>query len=236
MWVLAGSPKDRTIQQINLTNGKVEHVLPVGSAASAIAESTTGTLAVGYGNPQGTIEFRDAGTGAVESSIGVGQPVIDIAVQGQASTFFVLDGTASATTVNLVLPSGPSVQSAIGVPLGSVAVAPTADGNHLYLLEHSGAVIDFPASTKTSQPSSQFYAGQGAIQIALSPDGSTLFVLKRAHGETNVGEFGLSTQSQERVVPAPAGSVDLQPSLDGSHLYLLVGTATVGNIQVIPIG
>jgi WD40 repeat protein len=237
MWVLAGSSQDRTIQKLNLTSGKVLRILPVGGTASSIAESSTGTLAVGYANPQGTVEFRDAGTGSVVSSVGVGQPVKDLAPEGQTSTFFVLDGTSSATTVNKVSPNGPAVQSAIGVELGSVAIAPTADGSHAYLLQTSGSVVYFPIAGGKSTPAiSQFYAGAGAVQLALSPDGSTLFVLKVLNGDANVGVFNLATDSQERVLPAAAGTVDLQPSLDGSHLYLLVGMPTVGNIQVESIG
>lgn len=237
MWVLAGSSRDRTIQQLNLTSGKVLHVRSVAGTASAIAESATGTLAVGYANPQGTVEFRDAGTGSVVSTLGVGQPVKGLVAQGQTSTFFVLDGTFSATTVNTVNPSGPVVQSATGVELRSVAIAATADGSHAYLLQSSGSVVEFPiAGGKSTQAISQFYAGAGAAQIALSPDGSKLFVLKIVNGDANVGVFNLATDNQERLLPAPAGTVDLQPSLDGSHLYLLVGTPTVGNIQVESIG
>jgi hypothetical protein len=237
MWLLVGSASVKTIQEISLTDGSVIHLVPVSNDATAIAESTGGTLAVGYGNPSGTVELRSGSSGGLTRTTTVGQPVKDIAVQGDTDIFFVLDGTATVTTVNALSAPGQPVLPAIGVELDSIALAVAPDGTDLYLLESSGTIDDVPvASSKTNLASSQFFGGVRARQLALSGDGTTLFVLKDVRGGANVGVFNVATEQQKKVLPAPAGSVDLVPSLDGRHLYLLIGTPTVGNIQVVPVG
>ncbi len=236
MWVLAGSAGAKTIQEISLASDARLEVVPVNADASAIAATSDGTLAVGYADSAGTVELRSASTGALEQTLGVGQPVKCIAAEGETDTFFVLDGTGSATTVNPLSTSGRS-GGAIGVELDSVALAVAPDGSNMYLLQSSGSVVDYPIqSGGTRLASSSFFGGVGAIGLALSGDGSTLFVLKKVKGGDNVGVFNVTTEEQKKVLAAPAGSVDVIPSLDGAHLYLLVGTPTVGNIQVIPVG
>lgn len=237
MWLLAGTSSDRTIQDINLLNGHVVHLLAVSGDAAAIAESATGTLAVGYANTAGTVEFRDGTSGSVIATTHVGQPVKQLVAQGTSPNFFVLDGTPTATTVNSLDPTGAAPVPAIGVSLSTISLAVSPDGAQLYLLQSSGQVIDMPVPTgSTPLASSGFFGGVGAVRIAISPDGARLFVLKSLRRACNVGVFDLATQEQTGVVAAPSESVGVVPSLDGEHLYVLVGTASVGNVQVISVG
>jgi WD40 repeat protein len=236
LWVLAGTPADKTLQEINLLSGKVQRIVPVAGGASTLAQSLTGTLAVGYGDSDGTVEFRDGSTGSLLSLVTVGAPVKDISAQGDTSTFFVLDGTTSVTTVNAVNSAGQAVPPAIGVALDTVALAATPDGSQIYLLEHSGFVTDATVHTgKIKSASSSFFAGKDAVQLALSDDGSNLYVLKSISSGANIGIFNVSTEEQTGVIPAPAHSTGLVGSIDGTHIYVLVGTPTVGNVQVFPI-
>jgi hypothetical protein len=237
LWFLAGSPTTKVISEISLVTGKVARTIPVADDASAIAESATGTVAVGFSDAGGTLQFRDGTTGEVVNTVTVAQPIKQIAAEGSTSNFFVLDGTVSATTVNAMSANGAQVPGALGVPLDTVSIAVTADGANVYALESSGRVVEIPEQTGTTRlASSSFFVGRGAMAIALSDDGSTLFVLKTVKGGSNVGVFDLSTEQQLRALPAPANSVYVVPSIDGAHLYLFVGTPTVGNIQVIPVG
>jgi hypothetical protein len=237
LWFLAGSSSAKTVQEINLVTQKVTRVVPVAADASAIAESSTGTVAVGFSDASGTLEFLNGATGVVVGTVNVAQPIRDISVEGTTANFFVLDGTATASTVNAVSADGAKVPAAIGVPLHSVALVVDPSATNLYLLQSGGTVLDLPIPNgSTPVASSSFFAGDGAVRLALSGDGSSLYVLKSIAKGCNVGVFNLSLQSQVRVLAAPAGCVDLVPSIDGTHLLVLVGTSTVGNIQVIPVG
>ena len=71
-----------------------------------------------------------------------------------------------------------------------------------------------------------------AQSIALSPDGSTLYVLKNADGTSNIADVNLATEAVRKVLPAPSHCVGLLVSTSGGQLYDLVGTPTYGNIQV----
>ena len=59
--------------------------------------------------------------------------------------------------------------------------------------------------------------------------------VRRDGAGANIGVFNLSTQEQKGVLPAPAHSTGLVVSIDGTRVYVFVGTSTVGNIQVFPV-
>jgi len=237
MWLLAGSTTARNLQDINLLTGKIEKIVPIGADADSIVESSDGFLAVGHSSTSGLVEFRDGSSGALLSSVAVGAPVKAIADGADGTTFYVLNGTATETSVNTVSSTGAAEPPSVGVALNTIAMAVGAD-NQLYLLNDLGSVTDMPLATATKKPtaSSNFFVGDGALQLALSPDRSTLFVLKGTGNAMNVGVFSVETERQLRVLPAPANGVDLLVSIDGSHIYVLVGTPTVGNIQVYQVG
>lgn len=236
MWVLAGSPADRTIQEIDLDSGHILHTLPVAGSASSIAESQTGIVAVGYANGTGTVEFRSANSGALLHASSVGRPVEDLSAEGTTATFFALAGASGVAIVQALSPAGNQVP-AFGVEPNAVALVAAPDGSSVFLLLPSGSVVDFPVPIGAVRlaPSS-FPVGAHPLALALSGAGTTLFVLKQVGNGANVGVFNVATEEQTKVLPAPRYSVGLVSTLDGEHLYLLVGTATIGNIQVIPVG
>jgi hypothetical protein len=236
LWVLGGGSSDRTLQDVNLLNGHVAHIVPVESTAQWIAQSADGTLAVGDDDGAGTIHFRDPGSGAVTSTVTVGAPIRDIAADGSAGRFYVLDGTASASTVNVVQTGNRVVLGAHGVALGALSIAASPDGSQLFVLTSSGSVSEVPMAANGNVATSTFSVGGGGSEIALSGDGSTLFVLAENDNVDSVGVVNVATERRTTVLPAPSNSVGIVVSLDGTQIYLLVGTASVGNIQVFPVG
>jgi hypothetical protein len=237
MWLLAGAPTAMTVQQIDLVTGKIALIVPISANAVSLAESSTGVLAVGYNTPTGLVEFRNGTTGAVVSTLTVGAPVKDIAAGSDGTTFFVLDGSATVTTVNVISSTHAAVPPAIGVSLDATAVALGPNDGQLYVLERSGSVDDITLGTDGAETGTNvnFPVGPSPAQMALSGDGSTLFVLKGAGSDMNVGVFNVGTERQTKVLPAPTNSVNVQVSLDATQIYVLVGTPTVGNIQVYPV-
>ncbi len=57
-------------------------------------------------------------------------------------------------------------------------------------------------------------------------------MLRNVGQDANVAKVSVATQSVRRVLPAPANSLQVFVSADGSELYQLVGTSSYGNIQV----
>jgi DNA-binding beta-propeller fold protein YncE len=237
LWLLAGGSGDKTLQQLNLVSGNVEHIVPVEGTAQFIAQSPDGTLAVGDNDGHGTVHFRDPASGAILSTVTVGAPIKDITADGGAGQFFVLDGTATATTVNLVAVGNKGVIGAIGVAQDSVALVASPDGSQLYILSASGSVSVVPNAPGTNNTATTtFPVGTDTTQIALSGDGSTLFVLSTENQVGDVDVVNVATERRSKILPAPSDSVNLAVSLDGTQIYVLVASPTVGNIQVFPVG
>ena len=236
MWLVAGSATAKTLQEINLLTGKIVEIVPIGAEADSLAESPEGTLAVGYSTPAGSVEFRNSSSGALIHAVTVGAPVKAIAA-GDGTTFYVLNGNATETSVDTVSSTGAAEPPSIGVALNTIGLAAGSAGDALFLLQNSGTVVDTPLGGAPGQTlaNATFSVGSAPIQLAVSPDGSTLFILKNSGSTINVGVFSVATERQLRVLPAPAHSVDVVTSLDGAHFYALVGTPRIGNIQVYPV-
>ena len=80
-----------------------------------------------------------------------------------------------------------------------------------------------------------FPTGDSGRSLALSPDGSTLYVLKNGLTSANVAVVDLATESVRKVLPAPSNCLQVLVSANGNQLYQVVGSASYGNIQVISL-
>jgi hypothetical protein len=162
--------------------------------------------------------------------------VQSIANGDNGTTFDVLDGSSASTSVTIVSSAGAAEPPSIGVAIDSIALVAGPD-NQLYLLDDLGTVTNLTLSASgQTTASGSFFVGDGALQLAVSPDGSSLFVLKGTGNAMNVSVYDIATEQQVRLLPAPANAVGLVVSIDGTHIYVLVGSPTVGNIQVYPVG
>jgi DNA-binding beta-propeller fold protein YncE len=145
----------------------------------------------------------------------------------------VLAGTPTTASVTMVSSRTGRILGSVPMPSDAVSVVPDVPETTLYALERNGLVdqIDitggkvaarFKAATKDDT----------AQSIALSPDGSTLYVLKKADGVSNIADVNIATEAVRKVLPAPGHCVGVLVSSSGGQLYELVGTAKYGNIQV----
>jgi len=238
MWLVAGSATAKTLQEINLLTGEIVKIVPINADADSVVESSTGLLAVGYSSPDGPIEFRNGSTGSLLHAMAIGAPVKAIADGSDGTTFYVLSGNGTESSVNAVSSIGSPEPPGIAVSMETIALAVGTGDDQLYLLENSGTIVDTPLGAAAGQTpaSASFFVGDGPVQLALSADGSLLFVLKGSGSTMNIGVFDANTERQRKVLPAPANSVEVLASIDGTHIYVLVGTPTIGNIQVYPVG
>jgi len=233
LWALAGNAASKGLFDINLANGNGIGSMPVSNAAQSVTESLAGVvgLALGAGR-SGALELLNGSTGKVTATIPLGAPARDVIVGSDGVTFYVLNGTPRSASVTIVNSRSRVVQGTIPVPLDTVSIAPDAQGVSLYALQPNGLISQIAMAGGKAMAS--FLVGSGARSVALSPDGSTLYVLKDAGAGTNVAEVDLATESVQQVLPAPANCLQVLVSADGSEIYQVVGTPTYGNIQVFP--
>jgi DNA-binding beta-propeller fold protein YncE len=230
-WALAGDATGKGLFDINLADGSGIGSVHVSSAARSVTESLNGVIGLALGMPKtGALELLDGGTGKVTHYIPLRAPARDVIVGSGGATFYVLDGTAKSASVTIVNSQTGGVQGTIPMPLNTVSIAPDSLGVSVYALQPDGQVSQ--VAVAGGQIMTTFATGPGARSVALSPDGSTLYVLRNFGQDANVALVNTATENVQRVLPAPAHSVQVLVSTDGNELYQLVGTSSYGNIQV----
>jgi len=230
MWVLAGTGPERTLRQIDVASRSDQGAVPAPSSAVAVAESVTGQLGVGLATGRtGALEIRNGTTGALQATVPVADPVRAVAAGTNGTTFYVLEGTARAASVATVDLPADRVEGVVPVPLLAVAAIPNPGQYALWVLQANGVVS--AVALASGKITTQFSIGDSGRALALSPDGSTLYVLKGRGAVRNVAVVALATESVIHVLPASANALDVVLSPDGGTVYDLVGTSTLGNIQ-----
>jgi hypothetical protein len=234
MWLLARSHGVANLQQLNLTTNKVSQVIPESVNAESISQSPSGVIGVGIATAAtGSLELRNGSSGALLATVAIGAPVKGVFAGSDGSTFYVLNGNATSASVTLVSSQTAKSSISVPVPLDTIAIAVDPTGQNLFAVRSGGKLDEITIGN--GSVASSFSVGSNPIQLAVSPSGSTLYVLKGTASAANVGVINVATGAQTRALPAPADSVAIQASLDGQSLYLIVGTPTIGNVQVFPV-
>jgi DNA-binding beta-propeller fold protein YncE len=153
-----------------------------------------------------------------------------VVVGADENTFYVLNGTATSASVTVVASRNGKTAGTVPVPLDTVAIAPDLQQSTIYALQPSGIISQIVVAG--GRILRKFPTGDAARSIALSPDGSALYVLKGPRAAPNVAVVDTATQTTRRVLPAPANCLQVLVSPSGSELYQMVGTPAYGNIQV----
>jgi hypothetical protein len=232
LWALAGNAADKELIDINLANGSGIGSVAVSRTARSVTESLGGVIGLALGAPgKGALDLINGTTGAVTKTILLGAPARDVIAGSDGATFYVLTGTAKSAGVTIVNSRNGNVRGTVQVPPNTVSIVSDSLGTSVYALQPDGQVTQVAIAggrTLTSFPT-----GPRARSIALSPDGSTLYVLKNTGLAPNVAEVDVSTEVMQRVLPAPRNCLQVLVSADGSLLYQLVGTSSYGNIQIV---
>jgi len=230
-WALAGNASSKGLFDINLADGSGIGSVSVSNAATSVTESLGGVIGLALGTSKtGALELLNGTTGKVIKSIPLGAPAREVIVGSNGATFYVLDGTAKTASATIVNSQTGGVQGTVPMPLNTVSIAPDPLGVSLYALQPDGQVSQ--VAVAGGQIMSTFATGPGARSIALSPAGSTLYVLRNAGQDATVAKVKVATESVQQVLPAPSNSLQVLVSADGGELYQLVGTSSYGNIQV----
>jgi DNA-binding beta-propeller fold protein YncE len=234
MWLLARPAGAANLQLLNLTTGKIILAVPAAAGSVAVAQSPSGLFGVGLATSStGALELRNGSSGVVVGTVPIGAPVKSVFAGADGTTFYVLDANAASASVTLVNSQTAKASVSVPVPLDTVAIAVDPSGQNLFAVGPSGTLDQITIGSGTVAGS--FPVGGSPKALAISPSGATIYVLKSSASGENVGVVDVATESQVRALPAPAQSVGLQPSPDGHSLYLVVGTATYGNIQAFAL-
>lgn len=234
IWTLAGTTASRGLFKFSLASGHTIGSISVSNAAQSVTESLTGVVGLALGTSRaGALELLNGGTGAVTRTVPLGAPAREVVVGTDGATFYVLDGSATSSSVTIVAAADGKVQGTVPVPLDTVSIVPDVEETTLYALQPSGRVSQIAVAGGKVMTS--FPIGDSGRSLALSPDGSTLYVLKTGLASTNVAVVNLATESVRKVLPAPSNCVQVLVSASGNQLYQVVGSAGYGNIQVFPL-
>jgi DNA-binding beta-propeller fold protein YncE len=233
MWTLAGQ-SSTGLFEVDSSNGQVAGSVSVSSAAHSVAESSAGVLGLALGTGRsGALELMDGRTAKVIQTIALPGPASQVAVGSDGTTFYVLTGRAGWASVLVMNSRTGKVQGSVPVPADTVAVAPNIQQTALYALPENGPVDEIAIAD--GAVTAQFTVGDHGRSLALSPDGSTLYVLKGTAQVSNIAVVSISTESVRRVLPTPRHCVELLVSATGDQLYEVVGTPGYGNIQVVAV-
>jgi hypothetical protein len=231
LWALAGDAASKGLFDISLADGSGIGSVSVSNSARSVTESLSGVIGLALGSTRtGALELLNGSTGKVTKTIPLGASARDVIVGSDGATFYALNGTTKSASVTIVNSRDGSVQGTVPMPPDTVSIAPDAQDVSLYALQPDGQVSQ--VAVAGGKVMASFPTGAGARSITLSPDGSTLYVLRHVGQDANVAEVNAATESVQQVLPAPANCLQVLVSADGSQLYQLVGTSSYGNIQV----
>jgi len=205
--------------------------ISVSSTARSVAQTATGVIGLALGTDRaGALELLDGQTGKLIRTVPLSAPAREVVVASDGTTFYVLTGWGSSSSVTIVDSQDGRVQGTVPVPLEAVSVAPDIQQTTLYVLQRDGRVSQI--SIADGKVAATFVVGDSGQSLALSPDGTALYVLKDTDAGANVAVVNVATESVQRVLPAPASCLEVLVSASGSQLYEVVGTASYGNVQI----
>jgi len=234
LWLLAGTRRVRALNEINASTGRNSLSVGVSPTAQALAQSSTGVLALGLaGRGTGAVELLNASTGAVTGTIPVGAPVSSVAFGDDGVTLYVLNGTTRTRSVAVINTTTQKVTGTVGLPADARSIAPNPQQTAIWSVQASGVVQE--TSLIHDHAIESFPTGAPGIAVAVAPSDGVLYVLKGTSRLANIAVISVPTETTKRVLPAAANSVDVGVSLDGSELYDFVGARSYGNIQVLDL-
>lgn len=234
IWTLAGSAASRGLFKFSLSSGHDLGSVSVSNAAQSVTESSTGVLGLAMGTGHaGALELLNGNTGTVIRTVPLGAPARAVVAGTDGVTFYVLNGSATSSSVTIVDSADGRIQGTVPVPLETVSITPDVGETTLYALQPSGRISQITMAG--GRIITSFPIGDSGRSLALSPDGTTLYVLKNGFASANVAVVDLATETVRKVLPAPGNCLQVLVSASGNQLYQVVGTAGYGNIQVFSI-
>ena len=138
------------------------------------------------------------------ATIPIGAPVRDVVASPNGTRFYVLDGTGGSASVTVVSATF-TVLTSLPAPADAIGIVVSTDGGSVFAPRAVGS--DLPDRRIVGSARVLVPRGQ-AKAIAISPDGTTLYVLKGTAVE-NTAVVDVQTEAATKALPAPTHAVGL---------------------------
>ena len=203
----------------------------VSQAARSVAATSGGVVGVALGSAtSGALDLMRATNTKVTKSVPLPAPALQVVTGGSGIDFYVLTAWSSAASVEVVNSRTGKILASVPAPRQAVSLAADPQQGVIYVLQRNGLVDEI--SVRGGQLESSFSVGDPGEAVAISPDGTRLYVLKGTTSVSNIAVVDTATEGMLKVLPAPGDCRELAVSPDGRQLYEVVGSPDYGNIQV----
>jgi DNA-binding beta-propeller fold protein YncE len=228
LWAVAGGASVG-LYKLAATGHETSSV-SVSQAARSVAETATGVVAIALGSAtSGALEIMQGTQKKARKTVSLPAPALQVVSASAGSDFYALTAWPSSASVTSVTSRG-KIIGTVPAPKGTVSIAVDPARQLLYALQRNGVVDEIGLTDGGIQ--STFTVDGPGESIAVSPDGTRLYVLKGTSSVSNIAVIDVATEDTLRVLPAPSHCVQLQVSPTGQRLYEVVGSPAYGNIQV----
>nr|WP_231750698.1 YncE family protein [Mycobacterium sp. NAZ190054] len=208
-----------TVSVISTATNTVLRTIRVGDVPTGIAVSPGGSRVYVVNSDDGTVSKISTLTNRVVGTVyGVGKGVSTIAVSPDGSTIYTLSSTtgevSSFSAVSLF------ARKVTGVTPGSPGITFSADGSRVFVADMAGSVK--VVDTESHQVIDSITVTTGTpFELAVSPDGATLFVARSDDGKLSV--YDIASKTELTSVIANPYQIDGPPMItaspDGTQLY-----------------
>ena len=222
LWVLAGNKVAKTLTEISLVTGKTLFTEGVNPYAEDVALSANGSIlalatAGGFASKAAVVLYSGT-TGRFRSTAFSPQSVVRVESNATGSTVYELrSGTGTISSFLL----GTSNGLGFDLPLTGQAVDLVPGPNSsTIVLQPDGTVstVAFPSLAYTPT----LATGSPGQAMAISPDGSTLFVLHAAPkhaAHASISVINATTHQVEKTISVSSKCTDIAISPSGTTLY-----------------
>ena len=208
-----------TVSVISTATNSVIKTIRVGDTPTGIAVSPGGTRVYVVNSDDGTVSKISTLTNKVVGTVyGVGKGVSTITVSPDGATIYALNGTAGE--ISHFSAASLFAGKITGVTPGSQGITFSTDGSRVFVADLAGSVkvID----TDSHEVVDSIVLATGApFDLAVSPDGTTLFVARSGDGKLSV--YDIATKTELTSIVANPYLVDGAPTIsaspDGTQLY-----------------
>ncbi len=208
MWVLAGSTQTKTLTQLDLSTKKTITIVPISKDATAVAQSSIGTVAVGVGTAtSGAVELLNGTSGTVNATIPVGAPVKGLAFGADGVTLYVLNGTQSSSSITEINASNSQVITTIGSPKDAVGLYPDPQQKDVWTVQSTGNVQEISLQSGVAVGLTSLDSPGTALTI--SPTSGDVYVLKGSGSVWNIDHIVPGKFKPAKTIAAAAFSVAL---------------------------
>ena len=240
LWVLTGNSHHKEISLYLAKSGAFDYSEPVSPRADDISLSANGgLLALGTsGGKFPAVILYNAHTGRFTKAIKSAVPITRVSVSANGANISLLRGKGTAVSGFIL-----GVSNGLGftVPLTTAAttdvdLVPAAVGHDSLVLQSNGTVLTlcFPSGAATST----IATGAPARAMVLSPDGSTLYVLRApvaGSATSTIAVVNLTTGKVVSTMPVSSDCVDLSMASSGATLYEGISGAKGSQVVAVAV-